>query len=334
MIRKFLKLVLLSICALLLLLLFLRRKPSSAVKNSEDIRWGVVFSKKFSSEMGLNWQENYLAILDDLNVKIIRIPMYWQDVEPQKDEYIFDDYDWMINEAKERSVGVTFVIGRKVPRWPECHVPEWASDFSEDNQQAEVLELLPIIVERYKDSENLKAWQVENEPFLDFGICPSLDVDFLDSEIDIVRTLDPERSIVVTDSGELSTWVRAAKRADIFGTTMYRTVYTEPLGYVRYPLTPNFFWKKANIVHFFDPGKSMIVSELQAEPWGPQAIYDMDKEEQDKSMSIKQFEEIIEYAEEVSFPEVYFWGVEWWYWLKETQGRGEFWEYAKARISR
>ncbi len=110
---------------------------------------------------------------------------------------------------------------------------------------------------------------------------------------------------------------------------MYRTVYKEPLGYVRYPLTPNFFWKKANIVHFFDPGKPMIVSELQAEPWGPQAIYDMDKEEQDKSMSIEQFEEIIEYAEEVSFPEVYFWGVEWWYWLKEKQKRPEFWNRSK-----
>ena len=135
---------------------------------------------------------------------------------------------------------------------------------------------------------------------------------------------------MVTDSGELSIWVRAAKRADVFGTTMYRIIHKNPIGYFKYPLPPKFFWLKANITHLFFPGKPIVVSELQAEPWGPKLIYDLTLEEQEKSMSLAQFHENIEYAEKVGFPEYYLWGAEWWYWLKIKHNRPEFWEAAKV----
>lgn len=314
--------------------LYLRKRPDSALKLSDDIEWGVVFSKKMAIDMGLDWKESYFAILDDLKARAMRIPVYWQDIEPKENEYFFDDYDWMMNEAEKRNVKLTLAIGRKVPRWPECHIPDWAESLEEKKQQEKVLEFLPKIVERYKKYPNLFAWQVENEPFLSFGICPELDADFLDEEIDLVRLLDSMRPIVVTDSGELSAWVRAASRADIFGTTMYRIIYKEPFGYITYPLTPNFFWKKANIVHLFNPDKQMIISELQAEPWGPGFIADMPIEEQNKSMSIEHFRENIEYAKKVRFPEVYMWGVEWWYWQYIKHNRPEFWMTAKDLMNK
>ena len=134
---------------------------------------------------------------------------------------------------------------------------------------------------------------------------------------------------MVTDSGELSFWVLVAKRADIFGTTMYRIIYKSPIGYFKYPLPPKFFWLKANFVHIFYPEKPIVVSELQAEPWGPKLIYDLTLSEQEKSMNLVQFHENIEYAKQVGFPENYLWGAEWWYWLKVKHDKPEFWEAAR-----
>ncbi len=327
------KIFLVALAALAAGFFFLIRKPAGLVENAGDIKWGVAFSKPFSTEMGLDWRETYLAILDDLGVKKMRLPIYWEDVESEPGKYDFSGYDWMIEEAGKRDVQLILVIGRKLPRWPECHAPFWADGLPENEKQEKILEAMKQEVERYKDAKNLYLWQVDNEPFLPFGECTTTDKGFLDREVALVREADPNHKIMVTDSGELSIWVRAAKRADIFGTTMYRVIYKKPIGYFKYPLPPKFFWAKANLTHLFFPGKPIVVSELQAEPWGPKLIYDLPLEEQEKSMSLGQFRENIEYAEKVGFPEVYLWGAEWWYWLKTKHDKPEFWEEAKTIIN-
>ena len=127
-------------------------------------------------------------------------------------------------------------------------------------------------VTRYKLHDLVWAWQIENEPFLPFGVWPSLDVKLLDSEIALVRALDPTRPVIVTDSGELSLWVQAAKRADVFGTTMYRKIYPQFIGrftgVFEYPLPPGFFRFKEKLARFMtgEPDKRFIVVELQSEP--------------------------------------------------------------------
>jgi len=328
------KIFLLVLIALAASLFYLARKPVGIVNNPEDIKWGVAFSKVFATEMGLDWRESYLAVLDDLGAKRIRLPIYWQDVESKKGKFDFSDYDWMIEEAQKRDAQLILVVGRKLPRWPECHAPFWADKLSEDEKQEKILSVIEKEIKRYKDIPNLYLWQVDNEPFLPFGECTTTNKDFLDREVAKVREIDPNHKIMITDSGELSIWVRAAKRADIFGTTMYRVIYKNPIGYFKYPLPPQFFWLKANLVHLFYPQKPIIVSELQAEPWGPKLIYDLSLEEQEKSMSLKQFHENIEYAKKVGFPENYLWGVEWWYWLKTKHNKPEFWEAAKEIFSK
>jgi len=328
----FLRIISYIICLCLILVLIFISRPTGIVDSPDEIEWGVSFSKNFAQEMGLNWQELYLKILNDLQATSIRLPIYWQDVEPIEDKFIFDDYDWMIKKAEEKSVKLVLVIGRKLPRWPECHIPKWADLYEEKIQQEKILNLIKRIVNKYKNLENLYAWQVENEPFLPFGICPKRDEDFLDKEIALVRALDDQHPIMLTDSGEIGTWLRAAKKADIFGSTLYRIIYKKPFGYIKYPLTPNFFWIKANLVHLFSPTKPIIISELQAEPWQPGTLYQSPLKEQSKSMDLEKFYNNIEYAEKVAFPEVYLWGVEWWYWLKTTENKPEIWEAAKKVI--
>jgi hypothetical protein len=102
---------------------------------------------------------------------------------------------------------------------------------------------------------------------------------------------------------------------------------------LKYPLPPKFFWLKINFIRLFYPKKPIIVSELQAEPWGPKMIYETSLEEQAKSMNLKQFYDNIEYARNVGFPKVYLWGAEWWYWLKVKHGQPEIWKAAREVIN-
>jgi len=311
-----------------LAILALSQKSEVLSPGVED--YGVTFSHK-AVRSDLDWKMVYLAMLNELDVKYLRLPAYWDVLENSQGIFDYSDLDWQINEATKNDTKIILSIGMRVPRWPECHVPEWANDFTKEQREKEILEIITATVSRYKDNNTIEYWQVENEPFLSqFGICPPFDSDFLNEEVSLVKSLD-NRKIIVSDSGELSLWIPAAKRADIFGTTLYRIIYTGyyPGGYFNYPLPPSFFHLKSNLIRYFAGTEDVFVVELQAEPWGPKDIYSMTPEEVDKSLSFEQFKKNIEYTEEVGFRRAYLWGVEWWY-SEKLQGREDIWNYAKT----
>jgi len=318
-----------SILIIFLFILFLLSR--GIIYGKKDISYGVTFSKKQSIDLGLDWKKNYLAILDDLHVKKIRLSAYWDEVEKENNIYDWEDLDWQINEAEKRNVEIILAIGMRLPRWPECHLPVWLNDKTQKEKDKETLEYIEKVIERYKKTKAIKIWQVENEPFLPhFGECPDLDKSFLDTEISLVKKLD-KRPILISDSGELSLWVPAARRADIFGTTMYRDTYSNVLKrYIHYPIEPGFFRFKKNVSRFFAHPEKWLVIELQGEPWGPEPFQNLSSEERDRTMSYKKFLEIIEFSRKTGFKEFYLWGVEWWYWEKEVKHDGRFWQEAKT----
>lgn len=297
-------------------------------RNSQVV-YGVTFSKPFSEYMGLDWKENYLALLDDLGVRHLRLPVYWTEIEKQQGAYDFEDIDWQINMAAERGAEVVLVVGQKQPRWPECHIPGWVAGLDDAAHEAEIEETLNVVINRYKDDPTVTAWQVENEPFLPYGECPEITKDMLDDEIAIVRDLDPTRPVIITDSGELSTWYDAANRADILGTTLYRIVWNDKLGYVHYPISSLFYRFKAAFIMYFTDVQKIIIVELQGEPWGPTLLSEMPLEEQYQSMNAEQFRKNVEFVKDVEFSEAYLWGGEWWYWLKTVKGDDSLWEEAR-----
>lgn len=294
----------------------------------ENPLFGVTFSKRQAEALGLNWQENYLSLLDDLKVKIIRLPVYWDEVEPQMKEFYFTDLDWQIKQAEERGVDIVLVVGRKLPRWPECFAPNWLEELSDSAQKTKTLLMLAKVVKHFQGYENIKYWQLENEPFFPYGECPKRDKRFFDEELKLLRFLD-KRPILITDSGEWSLWWGISKRADIVGSTLYRVVWNKFPGYFKYPIPPIYYQIRANIVKYLFNKDKFIISELQAEPWGPKLIHELSYEEQMKSMNIKQFLENVEYARQVGFSEIYLWGSEWWYWLKTKRGDNTIWQAAK-----
>ena len=297
-------------------------------KTNAEAMLGMTFSSKYASSIGLDWKANYIAMLDDLQIRKIRIPVYWDLVEEKKGEYNFADVDWQLDEARKRNAEIILAVGQKTPRWPECNIPGWAME-SDSIRKANLLKLIDVVVRRYKSDSVVKYWQVENEPFLRFGICPAPDGDLLDSEIATAKRADDVREIIVTDSGELSLWIQAAKRADVFGTTMYRTIWKKEVGYFEYPIGPRFFQFKNLLIKLFAHQKNAIVIELQAEPWIGGSTTDGGLVEQFKSMNSVQLRDNVDYAKKVGFPEIYLWGVEWWYWLKVTQDHPELWDTAR-----
>lgn len=320
--------ILFTILIILLFSIFLLSR--GCVSKQSELEYGVTFSKKQAESLGLEWQKVFHSITQDLGVKKFRLSAYWDEIEKENNNYNWADLDWQINEASSANADIILAIGGRLPRWPECHFPEWANSLSKEEREKEILEYIEKTVNKYKNNKNITAWQVENEPFLShFGNCPDVDSEFLDKEIALVKKLD-NRSIIITDSGELSLWVPAARRADIFGTTMYRDTYSQILkSYVHYPIEPGFFRFKKNITRLFSNPQKWVVIELQAEPWGPEPFQNLSKEERDKTMNLKKFKDMIEFARMTGFKEFYLWGVEWWYWEKELNKDAELWEEAR-----
>ncbi|OGZ17385.1 MAG: hypothetical protein A2Z78_01285 [Candidatus Nealsonbacteria bacterium RBG_13_36_15] len=327
-IKKVLKCILLGIVFFLLVFagfLFIGTPPMA-----ENIIWGVNFSQKHAKLLGLDWKEVYLALLDDLRVKNLKVAVHWDLIEPEDGKFNFEDLDWQIKEAEKREVKILLAVGMKAPRWPECHTPGWAKNLNKEQQQEKILRMLKEITERYGNLSAIKYWQVENEPFFPFGECPWVDKKFLKKEIELVKSLDfLKRSVIISDSGEGSLWITAAKFGDIVGTTMYKKVWFRQVGiYIHYPFPPNFYWRKAQIIKkLFN--KEVIVVELQAEPWGPKLMYDLSLEEQEKTMNLVQFRKNIDFAKRTGLKGFYLWGGEWWYWLKAKQNSPEIWEEAR-----
>ena len=327
MLWTFKKILILGFLALFLILFFFFFVGSPP--QAKEIKWGVNFSQKHAELLGLNWKQAYLALSDDLKVKRIKLITHWDLLEPEKDKFDFKDLDWQIEKAGEKGVKILLVIGMKTPRWPECHIPEWAKDFSKEEQQKEILELLEKIVLRYQGQTSIVMWQVENEPFFPFGECPWSDKDFLKMEVGLVKSLD-ERPVLISDSGEGSLWIRTAQIGDIVGTTLYKKVWVSQIkSYLHYPFPEVFYYRKAQLIEELF-GKKVICVELQAEPWGPVLLYDLPIEEQEKTMNLEQFKNIINLAKRTGLDEFYLWGAEWWFWLKEVQGDSGMWDEAKS----
>ena len=296
---------------------------------AENAVWGVSFSQKQAAALGLDWQAAYSATLNDLGVKKIRIAAHWDLLEPQEGNYDFSDLDWQMDEAARAGAKTALAIGMKTPRWPECHLPEWARALDKERQQAAVLAMLEAAVVRYRNHPALESWQVENEPLFPFGECPWRDEKFLQKEIALVKSLDGnKRPVVISDSGEGSWWFNAANAGDIAGITMYRRVYFSEFGiYVDYPLPPAFYALKAKLVDLLF-GKRVVCVELQAEPWAIGQKYDGAANDAE-TMDIGRFRKNVAFAQNTGLDEFYLWGGEWWYWMKTKKNHPEFWEEAK-----
>ncbi len=330
-IAKLISLALIVLILSSLLYFFIGKAPKP-----KNIVWGVNFSQMQAENLGLDWKQTYTAILQDLNVKNIKLHTQWDFVEGKKDNFYFNDIDWQIAQAGRYNAKIIYVVGMKTGRWPECHIPEWAQDLSKQQQQEELLKYVEKVVLRYKDEKSIKYWQVENEPLFKFGECPWYDKEFLKKEVQLVKSLDPTRQIIISDSGEFSLWIDSAKIGDILGVTLYRRVWTNITDNYGFYWTSIFppvsYWKKAQLVNNIFH-KKVIGVEFQVEPWTVKPLNEVSLKEQEKTMNLEKFKKNIEFAKSTGIDTFYLWGIEWQYWLKEKHNKPELWNETRKLFS-
>jgi len=286
--------------------------------------YGITFSTLYAEQLGLHYQEAYTALVEELGVRQVRIPIYWSEIEHEQGVYDWTAMDWMVAFSESHEVTLTPVVGVKVPRWPECFVPDWAETFTDQYLHQEALVFIEQAVNRYKDSEAVERFQVENEPVYPYGICPELTHEQFQERVDLVRSLS-DQPIQVTVSGEVGPWLDAAQAADVLGLSLYRQTWNDAFGYFVYPLSPEYYYLRISLI---DPSvEQVIISELQAEPWFPEPIESQEFIDWYKNFTVEDFARNIAFVEETGVGEAYLWGAEWWYVLSQ-HGDPRLWDFA------
>lgn len=316
--------ILIDLCLVLVLFVWwLAQKPVP-----ETITYGMSFNTLYARELGLDWQETYDAIIDDLGVRHLRLAAHWPMVEPADNVFNFTELDYQLARANEVGAEVILAVGRRLPRWPECHVPDWAQTLTEAQRVSAQLQMVEQVVSRYKNNPAIKVWQIENEPFLEvfaYEHCGQTETALLEKEIALVRSVDSTRPILVTDSGNLGLWYNAYSRGDMFGTSVYVYFWNPELGQFRTWLPPWVYRVKDNFMALWYGRKDSVLIELSAEPWLLEPVVAVSVETQFSRMNLEKFEDILKYAKKTRYDKQYLWGAEWWYWLA-TQGHSEMWD--------
>ena len=146
-------LVLILLVLLSPIVIYLIYKPEV----QKDINYGVTFSNRYATDLGLDWKEVYVSMLNELKVQNVRLVVYWDDVEEKRDTYDFSDIMWQLDEAEKRDLDVILSIGRKVPRYPECFQPDWWVDMENENyQDIELLEYIKVAIRTLEHYKSIK----------------------------------------------------------------------------------------------------------------------------------------------------------------------------------
>lgn len=294
--------------------------------NSSTV-YGVTWSKNFAEFLGLNSTDGLRAVLDELQVKHVRIPVYWTEVEEERGTFTTEWLKQQLDLIAAYRGTATLVVGAKQPRWPECWIPDWVKKLPLQEQQMVQLNYLHEIKQQFDQHSAVVAWQVENEPDLKFGDCPPQDKKFVEQEMALMH--QTSHPVYTTASGELSSWMGYVGHTDGVGVSVYRVVTTERGGVFKYFFLPPWFYqRKALLIQWFTG--PIYISEFQMEPWINGNIVEQSPEQQFRTFTIDQMKKNLWFAERTGFSHIDLWGAEWWYWMKTQKQHPEFWNMAKA----
>jgi hypothetical protein len=302
-----------------------------------NLALGVTFSARYASWLGFDARAAYVTMLDDLGVRRVRLPVYWDEVERSPGRYDFTELDVQLAEAEARNVSVLLVVGYRQPRFPECYPPAWTRDLPLDAFRAHILRLVDATLMHVRRSPSISMWQVENEPFVKFGDCDFdvLTPTFVSEEIDLIRRLD-DRPILITDSGEASNWIASlGTPASHFGISLYRDVHMPVLGIVHYPMPAWTYTARDWLARSITRRDGVtIISELQAEGWfeSTEALDQVRAWQKQRFPADMLLDDNLEYARDTQFDQAYLWGVEWWYWMA-AHGHSEYLDAARRAFA-
>ncbi len=312
-----------------------------------DLKVGTTFIQINAEALGLNWKAAYREIINDIGIKQIRIPIFWDQIEPKPGIFDWKTLDWQMQEATNAKAKILLVVGHRVPRYPECYAPDWTRSLNAQDFKLALFKMTAAAVLHFKVHPSLEAWQVENEPLAKIlgkiwggENCREV-TPLVAEEVKLVRSLDQSHPTIVTFA--FSPWMTSQLRqtldfdSDVVAITLFNKVFfRSPVfnGYVEM-FKMGFFsplrlaYQRA-IAH--QKGKPFWVAEMQAEPWGPDGPYKFDHPaDAYLSMNADRLTETWNYAARSGISRIYLWGAEWWL-SERNKGNSSMLEAVKKRV--
>lgn len=305
-------------------------------EKSKPQELGVSFIPDYAESLGVDPQATMDA-LTGIGVKQFRLVSYWSDMERTPGTYDFSQLDWQFKKAEAAHAKVMLTVGLRQPRWPECHIPDWAAKEPMSQWQPRLESFMKAVVERYKDSTSLQQYQLENEYFLKgFGTCTDFSRARLISEYNLVKKTDPSHPIIVGRSNNALGFPIGQPQPDEFSISVYKRVWDAGVThrYLEYPQPAWFYGYIAGVQKIF-LGKDMVIGELQAEAWPPNGkqITQTSLEEQNKSFNAERFKDRVAYGKATGMRQIDLWGAEYWYYRLTVLHDPSLWNVAKQEFS-
>jgi len=291
--------------------------------------FGVSFSLHRCNELGLNGKTLLEAGLKELSFRRFRLMSYWDIHEPKAGAYNFHDLDWQMDLVNKYGGEVSLALGVRQPRWPEWHMPQWATSLPATEWYEALYRYIEKVVARYRQHPALASWQLENEALLkEFGKATDFNRHRLIYERDLVKRLDPYHPLIMTLSDSWGIPWRGP-RPDLYGMSLYRATINKN-GQLRHSRRPAIFYRSRRAMVRLYTGRDIFIHELQAEPWLAKGVKQTPLEEQLSRMNPRILHANVLFAQKTGAHPIDLWGLEWWYWLLTQQNHSEMWQAVKA----
>jgi hypothetical protein len=269
---------------------------------------GFSFSPVTSEKANRDPAHDLAVLLAATNPDVVRLPVYWEYIEPTRGRYDFSSVDSLLaavaahNLVSARPTRVVLTVGVRNFLYPELHEPAWAGlreqPFITQAQAGdEYRGYFLASVMRYRGSPLLYAWQVENEPLDVVGNFltgpDQIDPSQLAWEIGEVHRIDPMHKVLTTT---YDGWNVAVDMLQVYATPLLQLLGGYPSGhpeetleagdalgldlYLEGPSIPLTFtsvdlraeWKRQALSFWAAQtkaaGKELWLAEMQAQPWG------------------------------------------------------------------
>lgn len=273
---------------------------------------GFSFSPLTSEQAGRDPAKDLAALLDATQPDLVRLPVYWETVQPSPVHLDFASVDSLMKVVArhDRRSGVqtrvVLTIGARNFLYPELHMPDWAGPraqpYLDQVQQGSAYRAyFDTTITRYRGSRLLYAWQVENEP-LDYVANTITGDDRITEaqlawEIGEVHRLDPSHEALTTTYNGLNLTVdmiqlwtpmlasrmgrnghpqQALSAGDALGLDLYLDGPSVPYRHVT-SVDLRAEWKEQAVAFWADRaaahGKDLWIAEMQAQPWSGQGRF-------------------------------------------------------------
>lgn len=272
------------------------------VEPAGQVLLGISFRPRQAEAFGLDPRESLNAMLSH-PFEVVRLSAYWDRIEPEPGHCDTSELDWQLDAAERAGKKVIVCLGPvKSFGYPEYFVPDHRlaaplpeGSLIEPTTHPELLAAgiahVTRLVKRYSGSPAIVAWQVEHEAVDPLGVEHSwrLSARFVAEEVAAVRAADPDRPIMMNGFLPTSTpvrvmqWWRSRDQGDSLAVAQRLTDTVGIDFYPRHAIAGNGRWglyldgsghrgqrrRWTEILRWAAaaPGRRVMISEGQAEPW-------------------------------------------------------------------